>query len=59
MKTNILRCEKCGKYTLKKSCSGCGTDTISPIPPKYSPEDKYARFRRSEKRKQFEERGWL
>tara|TARA_Y100000310_G_scaffold298404_1_gene332332 strand:- start:647 stop:817 length:171 start_codon:yes stop_codon:yes gene_type:complete len=45
---HILKCSKCEKYTLKEKC--CGLKTISPKPPKFSPEDKYGDYRREEKK---------
>jgi H/ACA ribonucleoprotein complex subunit 3 len=37
----------CGKYTLKQElCPYCGGKVISPHPPKFSPEDRYAKYRR-------------
>jgi rRNA maturation protein Nop10 len=33
--------------------------TISPLPPKYSPEDLYGKYRRQVKRKDFVEKGLL
>jgi H/ACA ribonucleoprotein complex subunit 3 len=44
---HIMKCAKCGKYTLKNEC--CGERTIIPKPAKYSPYDKYARYRRQYK----------
>ncbi|MBT3303802.1 ribosome biogenesis protein [Candidatus Woesearchaeota archaeon] len=44
---HIMKCSKCGKYTLEASC--CSKKTVSPRPPKYSPEDKYADYRRKYK----------
>ncbi len=41
----ILKCPKCSKYTLKDFCC---EKTIRPIS-KYSPEDKYAHYRRKQK----------
>jgi len=46
----ILRCNKCGKYSLKKICE-CGGEFINPKPAKYSKEDKYAKYRLEYKRK--------
>ncbi|MEM1544926.1 MAG: RNA-protein complex protein Nop10 [Candidatus Methanomethylicia archaeon] len=47
MMTLMKKCVACGKYTLKqKSCPYCGGEIISPHPPKFSPEDKYAKYRR-------------
>jgi H/ACA ribonucleoprotein complex subunit 3 len=43
----LLRiCEKCGKYTLKKDrCPYCGGNVRIPHPPKFSPDDKYLKYR--------------
>ncbi len=46
----ILKCIKCGKYTMKEICS-CGEKTISPKPAKYSPEDKFGEYRRLAKKR--------
>ncbi len=46
---HILQCLKCGKYTLNEQCS-CGGKAASFKPPKYSPEDKYAGYRRQAKK---------
>ncbi|MBR9692591.1 ribosome biogenesis protein [Candidatus Woesearchaeota archaeon] len=48
MTNAILKCPKCGSYSLKESCD-CGEKRISPKPPKWSPEDKYASYRRKYK----------
>lgn len=44
----ILKCNKCSGYGLKKECD-CGGIRINPKPPKYSPEDKYGKYRRMAK----------
>lgn len=41
----ILRCIKCKKYTLTTCCG----ELESSRPAKYSPEDKYAKYRRKVK----------
>jgi H/ACA ribonucleoprotein complex subunit 3 len=43
----IRKCEVCGSYTMKET--HCGKTTLTAHPPKYSPEDKYAKYRRMEK----------
>ncbi|MFH0859728.1 MAG: RNA-protein complex protein Nop10 [Candidatus Altiarchaeota archaeon] len=43
---NMLKCEKCGEYTLKSACPKCGARAKTVVPPKYSPEDKYGEYRR-------------
>lgn len=49
MAKEILKCTRCNAYTLKKL--HCNKRTITPKPPKYSPEDKYGYWRRSYKEK--------
>jgi len=45
---HILKCEKCGKYTMKELCS-CGSKAITTKPAKFSVDDKYAKYRREAK----------
>jgi H/ACA ribonucleoprotein complex subunit 3 len=45
MSSSILRCTTCQSYGLSESCS-CGGKRMMCRPPKYSPEDKYAKYRR-------------
>jgi len=42
----MRKCPKCGRYTLKDICPECGEKTINPEPPRYSPQDKYGKYRR-------------
>lgn len=46
---HIFKCKSCGEYTIKEKCPKCGKATIRPIPPKYSPVDKYGIYRRKVK----------
>ena len=55
---HILKCQSCGKYTMKEVC-GCGGVAVNPKPPKYSPEDPYADYRRKAKRQPLVEKGLL
>lgn len=48
----ILYCKNCGKYTLKATCFICGLKTLLPAPAKYSPDDKYAKYRQMAKEQQ-------
>jgi rRNA maturation protein Nop10 len=41
---HILKCEVCGRYTLKGTCN-CGNKAIEVKPAKYSPKDPYAEYR--------------
>jgi H/ACA ribonucleoprotein complex subunit 3 len=45
----LLKCRKCGIYTMREECQKCGSKTGTTHPPKYSVEDKYAKYRRKEK----------
>lgn len=45
---HILKCLNCGSYGLAESCD-CGSKRIHPNPPKYTPNDKYGKYRREAK----------
>jgi len=45
----ISKCNKCNIYTLKPECPKCKAKTISIKPAKFSPEDKYGKYRRKAK----------
>jgi H/ACA ribonucleoprotein complex subunit 3 len=49
MKHLIRKCSSCGAYTLAQSCPKCRAPTVDPHPPKYSPDDKYVRYRVAER----------
>ena len=55
---HILKCEECETYTMKEKCN-CGGKAITSKPPKYSPEDKYASYRREAKKEMMESEGLL
>lgn len=46
---HILKCEDCGIYTISETCPSCEKRTVSMKPAKYSPQDKYAKYRRMAK----------
>ncbi len=46
MKSLILFCNSCNVFTLSKSCAKCDMRTSNPLPPRFSPEDKYGKYRR-------------
>ncbi|MHA1733045.1 MAG: nucleolar RNA-binding Nop10p family protein [Promethearchaeota archaeon] len=48
MPPKILRICACGRYTMSRDrCPECGgTNLRTPHPPKYSPEDRFGRYRR-------------
>jgi H/ACA ribonucleoprotein complex subunit 3 len=45
MKHLIRKCSACNRYTLGRICPKCNAATIDPHPAKYSPDDKYVRYR--------------
>jgi len=45
VKSLIRRCPNCKTYTLKEVCPRCGSKTVSAAPPRFSPIDKYVRYR--------------
>ena len=45
MRFQLRKCKKCNKYSLKESCSTCNEKTVSVHPAKFSPDDKYMRYR--------------
>jgi len=55
----IRKCIECGIYTLKERCPICNKKTVRPIPPKFSPEDKYGKYRRIIKKNILKEKGFL
>ncbi|RLE80845.1 MAG: RNA-protein complex protein Nop10 [Thermoprotei archaeon] len=46
----IRKCKSCGRYTLKENCPVCGAPTVDPHPPRFSPEDRYGKYRRMHKK---------
>jgi H/ACA ribonucleoprotein complex subunit 3 len=49
MKHLIRKCPACNTYTLRQACSRCNAPTVDPHPPKYSPDDKYVRYRTADR----------
>ena len=45
MKFLMRRCPNCGRYTFKEVCPVCGSKTVVPHPPRFSPEDKFVKYR--------------
>jgi len=46
----LLKCIKCNEYTLRETCPRCGVKTKNPRPAKFSPEDRYGKYRRMMKK---------
>lgn len=45
MKSLIRKCNKCMTYTMSEKCSHCGTETVMALPPRYSPADRFQKYR--------------
>ncbi|MEM1532560.1 MAG: RNA-protein complex protein Nop10 [Desulfurococcaceae archaeon] len=45
MKWLMKRCIKCRRYTLKDRCPICGSQVVTPHPPRFSPEDRFVEYR--------------
>ncbi len=53
----LRKCVNCEHYTLNKvSCPYCGGPVRIPHPPKFSPDDKYLKYRMEMKRGSEDER---
>jgi H/ACA ribonucleoprotein complex subunit 3 len=50
MKSLLFHCKNCDIYTLNSICPNCTTPTGQPAPPRFSPEDKYGKYRRKLKK---------
>ncbi|MDO9536732.1 MAG: RNA-protein complex protein Nop10 [Thermoplasmata archaeon] len=46
MDNYMTRCMECGAYSLNDACQKCGGKTASPHPSRFSPEDRYGKYRR-------------
>ena len=49
MRFQLRMCPNCNKYTLKNECLHCKITTKSAHPAKFSPDDKYLKYRTAEK----------
>jgi H/ACA ribonucleoprotein complex subunit 3 len=47
---NLRFCNNCKEYTLELVCKKCKNKSISKYPPRFSPEDRYGKYRRILKR---------
>jgi len=51
----LRKCVKCEKYTLnQEKCPNCGGRVCVPHPAKFSPDDRYAKYRSAMKAEQNE-----
>jgi H/ACA ribonucleoprotein complex subunit 3 len=52
MRSKMFKCPDCGGYTLETRCRACDIATINPLPARYSPQDRYGKYRRAMKKNQ-------
>jgi H/ACA ribonucleoprotein complex subunit 3 len=45
--TFLYRCRACGRYTLSEKCPACAGPVGTPHPARFSPQDRYGRYRRA------------
>lgn len=57
MDNNMAKCMECGAYTYSDVCGKCNGKTASPHPSRFSPEDRYGKYRRRLKKLVSEEAG--
>lgn len=57
MDGKIKRCGACGRYTFREECPVCKNRTSTPVPPKYSPDDRYGAYRRKAIEEEYGENG--
>ncbi|MFO8051093.1 MAG: RNA-protein complex protein Nop10 [Thermoplasmatota archaeon] len=46
MRSRIRLCRSCGRLSLRQECPQCGRPTENTFPPRYSPQDRYGKYRR-------------
>jgi H/ACA ribonucleoprotein complex subunit 3 len=45
MRNLMFKCAKCHVYTMADKCQSCGGETVTVHPARFSPDDRYARYR--------------
>ena len=45
MRFQLRRCSACRAYTIREACPRCKADASLAHPARFSPDDKYARYR--------------
>ena len=58
MSKQILKCQRCGAYTLNEICK-CGGRAVTVRPLRYSPQDPYAEYRRKAKESERRQQGLI
>jgi len=45
----MRKCKSCSTYTIEKNCPKCSGETTTSRPAKFSPDDRYVRYRISDR----------
>lgn len=53
----MRKCPKCGRYSTETVCQDCGSQTVIAHPAKFSPDDKYGKYRRISIAEEYGENG--
>ncbi len=48
MRFQLRKCKSCNQYSLKQKCPKCNEKTTIAHPAKFSPDDKYMKYRLEE-----------
>ena len=57
MRASIRRCPFCGRYSTDAKCKKCNCSTVTAHPAKYSPDDRYGKYRRISVAEEYGENG--
>lgn len=55
MSRKIRFCGTCSTYTMDQTCKVCLEETMQAGPQRFSPEDRFGKYRRMAKKQQLEE----
>lgn len=56
--THILKCTKCGNYTMKETCS-CGGEAVTSRPVRYAVDATTAKYRKMARKEELAKKGLL
>ena len=57
MGSSLRKCLGCGRYSTEDRCADCGNATVTAHPAKFSPDDRYGKYRRIAIKEQYGENG--
>lgn len=57
MRSALRKCPSCGRYSTVEECAECHAMTVSAHPAKFSPDDRYGKYRRISISEEYGENG--